>query len=129
YIEGRSGYSWQLVSETGNGVLSMKAGSTTTITVVAKNTGNVTWHHTDAYPIKLGLITASSPFANSTWPALDRPAIVTETSVAPGSNGTFQFQVTAPTTPGNYQLSMNPLAEGIAWFPNAGLNYTITVTP
>ncbi len=43
-------------------------------------------------------------------------------SVAPGSSYTFNFTITAPSTPGTYNFCWNMLHEGVAWIPSQSPN-------
>lgn len=69
------------------------------VTMQFKNTGTETWYNSGASPIHLG--TANSPdhtsvFEGSGWLSANRPANLNETSVAPGSIGSFTFNIANP---------------------------------
>jgi hypothetical protein len=68
-----------------------------------------------------------SVFYDSRWLSRNRPATLTEPTVAPGDIGTFEFWVTATNRPGFYKEYFNPVAEGITWFNDLGLHYPYTV--
>ncbi|MFI5240692.1 MAG: hypothetical protein ACHQUB_03215 [Candidatus Saccharimonadia bacterium] len=126
-------YSWSIVSQTyGAGSLEMVAGTKQTVTLVAQNTGSATWVNNGANPAKLGTTgpnDRTSNFYDSSWPAPNRPAVMTEPSVASGQNGTFTFTVDAPTTPGTYYERFNLLSEGVTWFNDPGMYFTFKVDP
>lgn len=60
-----------------------------------------------------------SPFADATWPAPNRPAVVTG-EVAPGDTFRFEFTMRAPSQPGVYSEYFGVVQEGVAWFSDPG---------
>lgn len=98
--------------------------------VSAKNTGNATWYNSGNYPLLLG---TSHPqdrqgvLYDSSWLSNNRPALLTESSVAPGQVGHFGAYYKAPSTPGTYQEYLQPLAESLVWLNDAGLYVPVTV--
>jgi Ig-like domain from next to BRCA1 gene len=96
----------------------MTAGQSTSVSIAMTNSGTTTWA---AGTYKLG---SQNPQDNTTW-GLNRVNLVS--SVAPGGNATFTFNVAAPTTPGtyNFQWRMN---DGSAFFGTASTNASVTVT-
>lgn len=98
----------------------MTAGQSYNVSVTMRNSGTTTWT-SDTY--KLG---SQNPTNNSTWGGrIYLPAGVT---VAPGSNHTFNFTVTAPTTPGAYNFQWRMVQEWIEWFGAPTPNLVINVT-
>jgi hypothetical protein len=92
----------------------------------AKNTGNVTWTNTGDNPVRIGTANArerTSPFCDNTWINCRRPANLSEASVAPGSTGTFEFWYKAPANLAEYREHFTPVAEGIAWMNETGMNF------
>ncbi len=63
------------------------------------------------------------------WPFASRVAVQSETTVAPGQNATFTFQVKAPATPGLYSIHLRPVIDGTTWMEDQGVYLIITVTP
>ncbi|MEO8911699.1 MAG: hypothetical protein ABI303_01845 [Candidatus Saccharimonas sp.] len=136
-------YTWNIVGQaaytddsktSSTGLSSMAPGERKYISLVIKNTGNVPWTNTGVNPINIGLTRPTdrtSPFYDATWLSTSRPARMKEASVAPGQNATFEFWIKAPITTqgGNYLESFTPLAEGLTWMPDLGLNYSISVNP
>ena len=64
-----------------------------------KNTGNMVWHNVSggAGAVRLATLnTSNSPFCDTTWITCYRPAELKETTVNPGSIGTFEFWYKAP---------------------------------
>jgi hypothetical protein len=105
----------------GTGV--MTPGSTQTITVRAKNTGQATWHNNTDFPVKLGTWEPErqSNVADS-WLSNTRMSNLLEPSVTSGQIGTFIGQVRMPSTGANYQ-KMNLVAEGLKWMDYKGLTF------
>ncbi|MCC7288966.1 hypothetical protein IT414_01055 [bacterium] len=118
-------YAWQYVGQTssvgGNFVATQKA----TWTLTAKNTGTATWTNSGANPIRLG--TNSPRDRASVFCGCQRAATLNEASVAPGQNGTFTFEVQAPTATGSYKEYFNLVAEGVTWLNDPGLFWGVTV--
>jgi YD repeat-containing protein len=107
----------------------MQAGQTYPVSVTMTNTGPVTWTSENLY--SLG---ARNPQDNSIWGAnsgrTNLPA-----PVAPNQTVTFNFNVTAPSTPGSYNFQRQMVKDGLSWFgattPNVAVNVTAdgTFTP
>ncbi len=81
---------------------SLKPGESKTVTIKLKNTGNLTWEKSGDYAVKL-VKSGTSSLTNATT-----LASLKETSVKPGSSGTFEFTIKAPTTGGTYTLYFSP---------------------
>jgi hypothetical protein len=95
------------------------------VVLKAKNSGNTVWQRGN---VRLGTSAPgdrSSGFCNNSWLSCNRPATLTEASVAPGSIGTFEFSITAPYSLDGTRLSeyFRPLAEGKAWMNDLGMFY------
>ena len=100
------------------------------LAIVFRNTGTQTWtkgvlglearlaiNQDDAQWAPLGV----------NWLSANRVAAQSESSVAPGANATFAFQVRAPQTPGIYSLHLRPVIDGTTWMEDQGVFLTITV--
>lgn len=85
--------------------------------ITGVNTGSATWRNNSTIPVHLGLGNMSQ-FCTSGWPSCNRPAKLTETSVAPGQTGSFEFTFQAPSKPGYYSEYFTPVAEMFSWFNN-----------
>jgi RHS repeat-associated protein len=98
----------------------MNAGQQYNVSVTMYNSGTKTWTATDQH--RLG---AQNPQDNKTWgfSRVNLPA----TSVAPGQSATFNFTVTAPSTPGTYNFQWRMLQEWIEWFGAYAPNVAVTV--
>ncbi len=99
------------------------------VVITALNTGNQTWSNTGANPIDIGTWNGqdrSSGFTSG-WLSSNRPAGMTESSVPPGSLGSFGFWMQAPAQGGNYREYFNLVAEGKAWMNPTGMFVASTV--
>lgn len=122
-------YAWKMVSQTSSNGFSLIPGSTSTFTLVAKNTGNVTWTNT-GNPVRLATFVPTnrnSGFYDNSWVSQSRPAVLQESTVLPGQNGTFVFTVKAPQSPGLYYERFNLVMEGISWFEDPWMEFQVNV--
>ena len=96
----------------------MVAGQNYAVSVTMQNTGTETWTPQAAYRLGSQSVTGS-------WgvPRIDVP-----TAIAPGANVTFNFNITAPTTPGSYTTKWRMLQEGVAWFGDFTPEISVTVS-
>ncbi|HEX7260089.1 MAG TPA: hypothetical protein VF272_04130 [Candidatus Saccharimonadia bacterium] len=128
------GYSWSLISQyaytnsaktTPINLANLTPGQNAYVGIVARNTGSSTWYRTGAYPIDLGTsrpLDRISAFTAAGWLGGARPARMVETAVAPGQNATFEFNFNASAA-GTYREYFTPVAEGITWMNDIGLNF------
>ncbi len=100
---------------------SMVAGQTYSVSVTLKNSGTNTWV-TNEY--RLG---SMNPQDNTRW-GLNRVNVPAGTSVLPGANHTFTFNVTAPSTAGNYNFQWLMIHEWVAWFGAYTPNVVVAVS-
>lgn len=87
----------------------MQTGQSYPVSVTMRNSSSATWTAADLY--RLG---SQSPQDNTTW-GFGRVA-VPQTTGPYGSEATFAFNVTAPTTPGTYNFRWRMVRDGVAWF-------------
>lgn len=115
-----------------NSTINLIAGQSTSVTLSFTNNGTATWSNTGANPVKLGTTSPQdrmSSFCDPSWPSCNRPDLLNESSVAPGSTGTFTFTLkSSPTQTGTYYEDFLPLAEGQEWFGSPS-RVTINVAP
>jgi RHS repeat-associated protein len=97
----------------------MTAGQSYAMSVTMKNTGSNTWMAASSY--NLG---AQNPQDNATW-GMARVGL--PSSVAPGDDVTFNFTVTAPSTPGTYNCQWRMVQDGVEWFGAFSPNVAVTV--
>nr|MDQ3806303.1 PKD domain-containing protein [Acidobacteriota bacterium] len=98
----------------------MNAGQQYSVSVTMNNSGTKTWTAADQH--RLG---SQNPQDNGTWGTgrVDMPA-----SVSPGQNVTFNFTVTAPSSPGTYNFQWRMVQDGVEWFGGYTENVAVTVT-
>ncbi len=121
-------------SKTTPSSLQLLPGQKAYMVVKAKNTGNVTWYNNGPNPVRLGTsnwIDRASGFCDSTWLGINcnRPAVMQESSVAPGQTATFEFPVTATTNgiTGTFNEYFNLVSDGKIWFSDPGMYWTMTI--
>jgi Ig-like domain from next to BRCA1 gene len=98
-------------------------GQTVNVQVVMQNLGGTTWTASGANPFRLG---SQNPQDNATW-GLQRVNV--QGTVAPGAEATFNFQITAPTAPGTYNLQWRMVQEMVNWFGDFTRSIPIVVQP
>jgi hypothetical protein len=103
---------------------------------VAKNTGTASWVNSGANAVRTGTTLPqdrNSPFCDladsPVWLGCNRPANMTEASVAPGGNGTFEFWYVAPSQPRTYDEHFSLVAEGLKWMNDTGMYFHTVVKP
>jgi RHS repeat-associated protein len=99
----------------------MTAGQSYSVSVTMKDTGSNTW--TTASQYNFGSQNAQD---NTTW-GMGRVAL--PSSVASGSQVTFNFTVTAPATSGTYNFQWRMVQDGVEWFGDLTPNVVVTVNP
>jgi hypothetical protein len=132
YLKGGS-YSWKPVSYSySTGTSSVNRGVTFNVTVVAQNTGEVTWYKNTTWPINIATDTPQnrgSILSDGGWINSTTPAGLQENSVAPGQNGTFIFPVTIASgaSPGVWDEHFNLVAQGLTWLNNPGFSLHLDI--
>ncbi|MDO8265894.1 MAG: hypothetical protein Q7T41_03050 [Candidatus Saccharibacteria bacterium] len=129
-------YSWQLMSQYAytdqtktvqKNLGSLMPGEKAYVGFTAKNAGNMTWKNNDSNALMVGTISPlerQSPFSpGSSWLTATRPALLKESTVAPGATGTFEFWITAPASPGVRNERFNIIANNLTWFNDVGLSF------
>lgn len=99
------------------------------VTIKVKNIGMKTWTKGN---VSLGTSqpqNRGSAIYDSTWLSPNRPATLSEASVASGDYGTFSFWINTPRDAGNYKEYFNVVAEGITWMNDMGLYLQLEVKP
>jgi hypothetical protein len=98
-------------------------GGTTTISISFRNVGSTAWIRDSAAEARLGVANDDRRFFElgfaQNWPAPDRPAVQTESVVAPGALANFSFQVRGTVT-GVHRIPVRPLVEGVTWMEDEG---------
>ena len=98
----------------------MEAGETREVTVTFKNLGSETWGAVGA-GISMG---SQNPANNVTW---GRERVYIFETVDPGETKDFVFDITAPTTGGDYNFKWRMVKENVTWFGNYSQNVVIHV--
>ena len=115
YLGGNNNYRATWISDAIPRV--MAAGENYSVTVTVRNDGWDTWSENDQYRLGYAMLSNGSATATSSDydvnPHINLP---TETTVNPGESIIFSFDITAPTTNGNYDLYYDMLREGVTWF-------------
>jgi lysozyme len=120
FAGGAPDYAAQYVSQTwplATMTMTMTTGQVIGASITLKNVGKKSWDSNT----KLATTQPrdrKSAFSAS-WPAGNRLAAVSGT-VAPGSEFTFKFDFTAPSTPGTFDEFFGVVQEGVAWFSDPG---------
>ena len=99
----------------------MSVGVTYPVSITMQNTGSSTWMSGGSYPFRLG---TQNPQDNLVWGVnrRDVPA-----PVPPGSQVTFNFNITAPSAVGYYHFQWRMLQESVEWFGATTPDYFIRV--
>lgn len=98
-------------------------GQVANVQVTMQNLGTTTWTAAGPNPFRLG---SQNPQDNLTW-GVQRVDV--QGSVPPGAEATFNFQVTAPTAPGTYNLQWRMVQEMVNWFGDFTPNVQVVVKP
>lgn len=104
-------------------------GEEATLWVELRNDGNTAWLPTGDNAVKLGTaqpIDRASSFYAPSWLSANRVA-VTDKIVNPGEVGRFTFLIRAPDKITKYTEYFRPVVEDIAWMPDIGIKWEITV--
>jgi len=87
-----------------------------------KNTGTTTWDDPNIF--RLG---SQNPQDNMTW-GMNRVAMPAGSNIAPGSEVTYSWTVTAPATPNTYNFQWQMKKSGAEWFGQMTTNVVVTVS-
>jgi glucose/arabinose dehydrogenase len=100
------------------------------LSIVFRNTGTQTWTKgVLGQEARLGITHDSVGWASLgvNWMSANRISAQSESSVPPGGNATFTFQVRAPQAAGTYSLPVRPVVDGTTWMEDQGVFLIITV--
>lgn len=136
-------YSWSLVRQEAftdntktsvSNLSDLKPGQRRFLSITVQNNGVSTWSNTGSNPVRLGTsrpYERASSLYDPSWLGYSRPAVLKESSVPPGQNGTFEFWVQAPeiASAKDYKEYFTPLAEGREWMQDIGLYYNLHISP
>jgi len=99
----------------------MSVGVTYPVSITIQNTGSSTWMPGGSYPFRLG---TQNPQDNMVWGVNRRDVLG---PVPPGSQVTFNFNITAPANVGYYHFQWRMLQENVEWFGATTPDYYIRV--
>ncbi len=99
---------------------SLGIGQQVSVQVIFRNDGADTW--TDGAGYGLG---SEGPADNTTW-GMSRVAL--PGPVGPGEQAVFDFQATAPPTPGDYLFQWRMVHDGVQWFGDPSPAVPVTVS-
>ena len=109
-------------------------GQSVTSSIIIKNTGNGPWYSDfggdpGRRPVRLVSKNYNSvPFASSTdpnWLGTKNQIKMTPAIVNPGENATFTFELVGPALGSTYQFQFLPVLDGIAFFNDYGMQYSL----
>jgi YD repeat-containing protein len=98
----------------------MQPGHSYSVSVTMHNSGGTTWDAAQNY--RLG---SHNPQDNNTW---GTGRVYLGGAVAPGTDATFSFQITAPSAPGIYNFQWQMVQDGVEWFGAPSEDLAINVT-
>jgi hypothetical protein len=101
----------------------MTAGQQYSVSVTMRNSGGTSWSPGALY--RLGAI---NPYDNMRW-GMSRVILAANDSVGPGQVRAFNWTVTAPSTPGQYNFQWRMVQDGVAWFGVETANVVVNVVP
>lgn len=131
-------YAWNYVNQSAyadaahtqpftTGIPTVAPGGELYLQLQARNVGYQTWGQSNLHLGTDNPENSSSPFYNSSWLDSTRPGVLSTTTVAPGSTGTFDFILHAPSQPGTYYEYYNLVDDGVTWLNDPGVYYQINV--
>src|SRR5260370_16624216 len=88
-----------------------------------QNNGATTWTWSGANSFRLG---SQNPQDNTGW---GTARVDLQGDVAPGAAATFDFDITAPPTPGTYNFQWRMVQEMVNWFGDSTPNIPADVQP
>ncbi|HKZ55352.1 MAG TPA: Calx-beta domain-containing protein [Anaerolineales bacterium] len=101
--------------------LSLRPGEERSVSVTMRNVGQTAWTAAEGYALG-----SQNPQDNLTW-QVGRVALPDGEVVERGEEGSFDFVITAPTTPDTYDFQWQMVQDGVAWFGDLTPNLRIKV--
>lgn len=99
--------------------LTLRAGETLTVTVEARNTGQIPWRATGERSFALGYRWLSADGQRALGPSHSEASLPHD--IAPGEAVQLTVQVQASVPPGEYRLSWGMLQREVLWFRHRGV--------
>ena len=95
----------------------MAAGQVYSVTVTVRNDGWDTWSEENSYRLAYAILPkGSSEAIAEDYDLNERITLPAGTTVNPGERVTFSFDITAPSTNGDFDLYYDMVREGVTWF-------------
>ncbi len=130
YLYGKT-YSWQpLWHSHSTGTANIPRNTDFTVTLKAKNNGEMPWYNNGSFPMNLGTsrpLNRDSALYSSSWINTARPTKLVESTVMPGQEGTFIIPLKTPSSAGQWNERFNPVAEGLIWLNDPGFSVYVNV--
>jgi len=108
----------------------MQPGATQQVMIGFQNIGEKTWTNDGGPYVSIytyGPKYRTSVFESGNWEDFTQAALLSESSVAPGSIGYIYLTLTAPESEGTYKETFNLAAEDTTWIPGGEFTLTINV--
>ncbi|MSU76243.1 N-acetylmuramoyl-L-alanine amidase [Patescibacteria group bacterium] len=132
-------YTYQWITQSYN--VPTEPGQSQTLTLDAKNTGNVDWKSNGANPVRLGTYRPrdrTSTLNHSSWINSSRPSsfigrvegggsVTATDTIAPGETARFSFTAKAPNHPFVGNEYFNLVAEGKTWMNDLGIYWPLSI--
>jgi hypothetical protein len=125
--EEQSAYSDSAHTKPLTGIPTVAPGGDIYVQVQARNVGYQTWNQSNLHLGSSNPNDRTSVFYDTSWPDAQRPASLSETTVAPGETGIFNFILHAPAQTGTYREYFNLVDDGVTWLNDPGLNFQVNV--
>ncbi len=93
----------------------MAAGQTYSVTATLRNDGWDDWTTANSYSLGHAIVPQGTTPVSGDYDAKGRIAIPGG-NVPSGSSQTFTFNIVAPSTPGTYDVHLDMVRDGVAWF-------------
>ncbi|HCW31930.1 MAG: N-acetylmuramoyl-L-alanine amidase family 2 protein [Candidatus Peregrinibacteria bacterium GW2011_GWE2_39_6] len=105
----------------------VKAGTTFTVVVQIKNTGNVNWYRENMYSLKMGTASPRDRTSGFLANGGNRYGSLKDEVVVPGAIGTFELSLMAPKRPGYYVEYMQPVIDNAGWLEGGLIQFAMSV--
>lgn len=94
----------------------MRAGETIPVEITVRNDGWDNWSEAAAYRLGIAIVPPGAAPAYVDYDARGRGKLPDGTVVRPGESGVFSHAITAPVSPGTYDLYYDLVHDGVTWF-------------
>jgi hypothetical protein len=100
----------------------VKAGAEYDVSVTVRNDGWDTWTEGDGYRLGCAVVPGGMAASTSDYDsqAVPRCQLSDGAKIAPGQTATFAYTLTAPSSPGRFDIYCDMVQDGTAWFRERG---------